>query len=179
MQRVQVIEPAQAQGRAKELLLNVERAFGMIPNVAKLMANSPAVLDSFLSLSAAMAGAGIGERLHTQVKLAVSEANACAYCTSILCAVGPKAGLSASDLVAGRSAHATDPRTDAALKFAQAVMESRGKVSDNDLEAVRRAGLGDPDIVEIVASVVVGCFTNFLNNVAQTTLDIPEAGPLA
>ena len=44
--------------------------------------------------------------------------------------------------------------------------------------AFRRAGFGDAHIVEIVASVVVGCFTNFLNNVAQTALDIPEAKPL-
>lgn len=178
MQRVQPIQPEQAQGRTKELLATVQQAFGMVPNAAKVMANSPAVLDSFLAISTAMSHTKIGDKLHMQVKLGTSEANACSYCTSILCAIGPKAGLTASDLVEGRSAKATDARTDAALKFAKAVLDTKGKVGDGDLRAVRKAGFGDPEIVEIVASVVVGCFTNFLNNVAQTALDIPEAGPL-
>lgn len=179
MQRIRSIEPKHAQGRAEELLATVERAFGVVPNAAKVMANSPAVLESFLALSTAMSGVAIGGKLHHQVKLATSETNACSYCTSILCAIGPKAGLTSSDLVEGRSAEAKDARSDAALKFAKAVMETKGKVNDDDLRAVRKAGFDDAEIVEIVASVVVGCFTNFLNNVAETTLDIPEATSLA
>ncbi len=178
MQRVQLVRPEQAQGRTKELFEPVAGAFGMVPNAAKVMANSPAVLDSFLVLSAAMATAKIGEKLHTQIKLGTSEANACSYCTSILCAIGPKTGLTALELLEARSATATDPRADAALKFSKLVMETKGKVSDEDLRAVRHAGFGDTEIVEIVASVVVGCFTNFLNNVADTSLDVPEAQPL-
>jgi AhpD family alkylhydroperoxidase len=125
-----------------------------------------------------MGRAAIGEKLHHQVKLAASEANACPYCTSILCALGAQAGLTADDLLEARSARAEDTRTDAALKFARAVLETRGKVEDDELRAVRGAGFGEAEIVEIVASVVVGCFTNFLNNVAATDLDIPAAAPL-
>jgi alkylhydroperoxidase family enzyme len=179
MQRIQAIEPQHAQGRTRELLAAVEGAFGVIPNAAKVMANSPAVLESFLVLSTAMGKAQIGEKLHTQIKLATSEANACSYCTSILCAIGPKAGLTAADLIAGRSATSQETRTDAALKFARSVLENRGQVSNDDLSAVRKAGFADAEIVEIVASVVVGCFTNFLNQVADTTLDIPKAEPLS
>jgi uncharacterized peroxidase-related enzyme len=178
MQRVQSIQPQQSHGRTKELLATVEQAFGAVPNAAKVMANSPAVLESFLALTTAMGRAAIGERLHHQIKLAASEANSCSYCSSLLSAAGPAAGLTAADLVEGRSAAAADPRTDAALKFARAVLETRGKVGDDDLRTVRQAGFDDAQIVEIVASVVVGCFTNFLNNVAQTALDIPEAEPL-
>jgi alkylhydroperoxidase family enzyme len=178
MQRVQSIHPERAEGRARDLLATVEQAFGVVPNATMVMANSPAVLESFLALSGAMGRATIGEKLHHQIKLAASEANAAAYCTSLLCAVAPKAGLTADDLMEGRSAMATDARTDAALKFAKIVLDTKGKIGDDDLRAVRRAGFGDAEIVEIVASVVVACFTNFLNNVADTALDIPEAEPL-
>lgn len=178
MQRILSVDPQHAQGRTRELLDKVKQTFGVIPNAAKVMANSAAVLDGFLALTSAMAGAKIGEKLHHQTKLAVSEVNACDYCTSILSAIGPNAGLTAADLVEGRSARAEDARTDAALKFAKAVLETKGKISEESLQAVRQAGFGDAEIVEIVASVVVGCFTNFLNNVAETALDIPAAGPL-
>ncbi len=178
MQRLNSVNPQVAQGRTKELLDTVEQAFGMIPNTTRVMANSPAVLDSFLAFSTAMGAVKIGEKLHNQVKLSTSESNACNYCTSILSAVAPSAGLSADDILAGRTGKSEDGRTDAALKFSEAVLESRGKVSDQHLSDVRDAGFSDAEIVEIVASVVLGCFTNFLNNVADTELDIPHAEPL-
>lgn len=178
MQRIHSVEPKTAQGRTKELLDTVQQAFGMIPSTAKVMANSPAVLDSFLAFSTAMGKVQIGTKLHNQLKLTTSETNSCNYCTSILSAVAPSAGLSAADILSGRTRNSEDRRIKAALAFAHNVLESRGKVSDEQLAAVREAGYGDTEIVEIVASVVLGCFTNFLNNVADTELDIPKAEPV-
>jgi alkylhydroperoxidase family enzyme len=178
MQRLKSINPQVAQSRTKELLDTVQQSFGVIPNTAKVMANSPAVLESFLTFSTAMAGAKIGTKLHNQVKLTTSETNSCDYCTSILSAVAPSAGLSTADILAGRTGDSEDRRTKAALAFALNVLESRGKVSDQQLADVREAGFGDAEVVEIVASVVLGCFTNFLNNVADTELDIPKAEPV-
>lgn len=178
MQRLNSVSPDSAQDRTKELLETVEQAFGTIPNTAKVMANSPAVLDSYLAFSTAMGGAKIGEKLHNQVKLSTSETNSCDYCTSILSAVAPVAGLSTDDILAGRTGNSDDRRIKAALAFANDVLESRGKVSDQQLASVRDAGFGDAEVVEIVASVVLGCFTNFLNNVADTELDIPKAEPV-
>ena len=179
MQRLNSVDPERAQGRTKQLLDTVRQAFGVIPNAAKVMANSPAVLESFLVFHQAMEQAAIGEKLHNQVKLTASEANSCDYCTSLLSAIGPDAGLSADDILSGRRASAEEPQTDAALKFAGAVLENRGKVSDEQLAAVRAVGFDDAEIVEIVATVVIGCFTNFLNNVADTELDIPQAPSVA
>ena len=178
MPRVQLVRTDLAHGRTKELLSTAESVFGVVPNAARVMANSPAVLDSFLTFSTSMQGAKIGDKLHTQIKLGTSEANECSYCTSILCAIGPTAGLTAADLLEARLAAATEARTDAALRFARAVLETKGQVSDDELRTVRRAGFDDSAIVEIVASVVLGCFTNFLNNVAETPLDFPKAEPL-
>lgn len=178
MQRLNSVNPETAQGETRDLLDTVKQAFGVVPNSAKVMANSPAVLESFLAFSQAMGKASIGEKLHNQVKLSTSESNACDYCTSILCAVAPSAGLSADDILAGRTSNSEDQRTDAALKFAEAVLENGGKVSDQQLETVKQAGFSDAEIVEVVASVVLGCLTNFLNNVADTELDIPQAEPV-
>lgn len=178
MQRLNSINPEVAQGETKELLNTVDQTFGMVPNTARVMANSPAVLESFLAFSQAMGKASIGEKLHNQVKLSTSESNSCDYCTSILSAVAPTAGLSADDILAGRTGNSEDRRTDAALKFAEAVLKSKGKVSGQELDALRERGFTDAEVVEIVASVVLGCFTNFLNNVADTELDVPHAEAL-
>ena len=178
MQRLHSVDRQDASGRTRELLDAVELALGTIPNAARIMANSPAVLESFLGFSAAMNGAGIGEKLHNQIKLATSESNACDYCTSILTVVAPTAGLSVDEILASRAGKADDQRAKAALAFANDVLESRGKVGSTRIDSLRDAGFDDGEIVEIVASVVLGCFTNFLNNVADTELDIPIATPL-
>lgn len=178
MQRLQSVNPETAQGRTKELLDTVHQAFGVVPNAAKVMANSPAVLSSFIGFTIALTDSKIDTKLQNQVKLITSENNDCDYCTSILSATAPVAGMSATDILAGRTGQSEDARIKSALTFANDVLESRGKVSDAQLAAVRDAGFDDAEIVEIVASVVHGCFTNFLNNVADTELDIPQAEPV-
>jgi alkylhydroperoxidase family enzyme len=178
MQRLSSVDPQSATGRTKDLLESVRQAFGVVPNAVTVMANAPAVLEGFLALSQAMRSPTIGDALHHQVKLATSETNACSYCTSLLSAMGPSVGLSADDILAGRTRSSEDRRATAALAFAGAVLDTRGKVSDAAIEEVRAAGFDDAGIVEIVASVVLGCFTNFLNNVARTELDMPAAAAL-
>lgn len=175
MQRLKQVENENANGRTAALLARVEDTFGMVPNTARVMANSPHVLESFLAFSDSMSGSSIGDKLHNQLKLATSESNSCDYCTSILCAIGPTAGLTADDILDGRRGNSEDERADAALKFGRAVLSESGKVSDEAVRAIRDAGFHDGEIVEIVASVVLGCFTNFLNNVADTEIDVPRA----
>jgi alkylhydroperoxidase family enzyme len=70
------------------------------------------------------------------------------------------------------------PNTTKVMANSPAVLKNGGKVSGQQLDAVREAGFSDGEIVEVVASVVLGCFTNFLNNVADTELDIPQAEPV-
>ncbi len=178
MQRLKSINPQQATGHVKQLLDNVQLAFGGIPNTAAVMANSPAVLESYLAFSQAMRQAGIGEKLHTQVKLTSSEANACQYCVSAVSAIAASSGLSADEILAGRTSSSEDHKTNTALQFARSIVEHRGDVSDKELTSVREAGFNDEAIVEIVASVVLGTFTNFLNKVAATEIDFPEAQPV-
>ena len=87
--------------------------------------------------------------------------------------LGKQAGLSEDDIRSGLGGEAGDPQENAALRFAVAIVERRGQVSDRDLEAVRNAGFDDGEIVEIIAHVVLNTFTNYLNNVANTDIDFP------
>jgi alkylhydroperoxidase family enzyme len=175
MQRIQSIDPKNAEGKTRELFDQVQSTFGMIPNTARVMANSPAVLESFLAISDAMGQAKIGQKLLNQVKLSTSDSNSCDYCTSILSAVAPSAGLSAADILNSRRKTAEDAKSRVALQFADSVLQNAGKISNEDLAEVRQAGFDDGEIVEIAVSVVLGCFTNFLNNMALTEIDVPKA----
>jgi hypothetical protein len=55
------------------------------------------------------------------------------------------------DILASRRATASDPKAAAALRFARVINETRGSVSDEDVQRVRAAGYDDGEIAEIVA----------------------------
>ena len=87
------------------------------------------------------------------------------------------AKLPADEIILARKGHASDPKRDAAVQFARKVIETRGKVSDADLKAVRDAGYTDANVMEIVALVAQYSLTNFLNNVFDPEQDFPTVAP--
>lgn len=86
-------------------------------------------------------------------------------------------GLSEDDIALAREGASIDPKRGAAARFAQRLIENRGKVADEDLAAVRGAGFSDTQILAIVTLTVQFLLTNFINNVNQTVVDLPDTTP--
>jgi alkylhydroperoxidase family enzyme len=80
-------------------------------------------------------------------------------------------------IVLARKGHARYPKRDAAVQFARKIIESRGHVTDADLQPVRDAGYTDANIMEIVALVAMYSLTNFFNNVFHSDKDFPAVAP--
>lgn len=173
MARFTLIDPNHSTGKAKLLLDGVKAKLGMTPNMARAMANSPAVLEGYLALSGALAGGALPGKLREQIALAVAEANACEYCLSAHTALGKMVGLSEHELAASRSSRSGDPKTEAALRFAHELVVRRGGLNQADVDAVRAAGYSDGEVAEIIANVAVNIFTNYFNKVAATDVDFP------
>jgi len=179
MNRLAIVDPTTATGRAKELLDAVKSKMGVVPNMTRAMANSPAVLSGYLGLAGALGSGVLTAKVGEQVALAVGEANGCDYCLAAHSFIGKKAGLNEAEVIENRRGHSNDPKVEALIRFARTVLDRRGKVADADLTAVREAGYGDAEIAEAVAHVALNVLTNFLNNVAETPIDFPKAAPLA
>lgn len=173
MPRIEPVELDQTEGKAKGLLENVEKALGVVPNLMRTLAHSPAALEAYLSFGKALGGGGLSGQLREQIAVAVSSANSCEYCASAHTALGKKLGVDESELRRSLQASSRDPKVEAALKFARNVAVKQGWVGDEDLEAVRAAGFSEGEIVEIVATVGITIFGNYLNHVAQTEVDFP------
>lgn len=174
MTRLTALDPALATGKAKELLDVVQASLGLTPNMTRTMAQSPAVLEGYLSLSGALGRGNITAKVREQIALAVGEANHCQYCVSAHTAIGKRVGLSLDDILASRDAHGADPKTTAALTFARLLVQNRGEVTDAEFNAVQMAGYTEGEIGEIVANVALNLFTNYFNHVAGTEVDFPK-----
>ncbi len=177
MNRIHQTDPAAATGKAQQLFTAVQGKLGFVPNLVRVLGNSPAALEGYLGLSGALAGGVLAAKLREQIALAVGEINGCGYCLSAHTLLGGKAGLDQDDILAARRSTATSDKSDAALKLARAVTLQRGHIADTDLHAARSAGLNDAEIVEVVQHVALNILTNYTNNVARTVIDFPEVEP--
>ena len=175
MSRISAVDPKQATGKAQELLSGVQTKIGMTPNLMRVMAHSPAVLDSYLQFSGALGHGELSVKNREQISLTVGQVNSCDYCLSAHTAIGKSVGLTAKQIRDARSGKAVDGKTNAILKFASQLVEKRGLVSDDDLAHVRDSGLNDAEVVEVVANTALNLFTNYLNHVAETEIDFPLA----
>jgi len=178
MSRIKTISPESATGKAKGLLEGLNGKLGLVPNMTRAMANASAVLDGYLQFSGALAKGTLSARVREQIALAVAQANGCDYCLAAHSAVGQMVGLTAEQIQDSRLGTAVNPKTDALIRFARKVVDARGRVSDGDLEEVRKAGFDDGAIAEVVANVALHIFTNYFNQVAETDIDFPRAPEL-
>lgn len=177
MTRIPALVPNQTTGTAKTLLDAVQKKLGVTPNLMRTLANSPAALDGYLQLSGALAHGVLPAKVREQVALAVAEANLCDYCLSAHTAIGKGAGLQPADIDAARHAKAGDAKVDAILKLARSIVVLRGKVTDAELAAARKAGVSDAEIVEVTVHVALNVLTNYVNHVADTEIDFPPVAP--
>lgn len=174
MPRINPVAPSTATGQTKELLDGIQGKFGRVPNILATMAHAPNVLQAYLQLSENIAAGTLDATLREQVAITVSAVNGCGYCVSAHSAMGKAAGISQDALDEAVRGESADPRTNAAIRFARAMAEKQGWVSDDDLEAVRGAGFDDGEITQLVGIVAMKTFTNFFNHVVETELDFPK-----
>jgi uncharacterized peroxidase-related enzyme len=178
MSRITIPQADQTPSASLPLLEAVNRQLGVVPNLMKLVGNSPAALEGYLSLSGALGKGTIGAKTIERIALAVAELNGCGYCLSAHSYLGSNlAKLDAAELDANRHGNSYDPKAAAALRFATQIVGTRGHVSDADLAAVKAAGYSEPEIIEIVLLVALNTLTNYVNNVAKTNIDFPEVKP--
>lgn len=173
MPRLKKLEKGQGNPAANELMNTLDGNKKLF-NIFRSMANSPAVLDSYLKFSGAMNSAKLDVKQREAIALAVSQANRCEYCLSAHTAIGKGAGLDEPTIKDARQGRSKDRKTQGAVTLARAIIEKRGNVNDGDVKSARDAGLDDGELAEVVATVTQTLFTNYFNHLNQTDVDFPK-----
>ena len=175
MSRVLTPTDVAAAPQAAQPMLNiVNTQLGAVPNMFRLIANSPQTLEGFLGLSSALGKGDLTVATRNRIALTIAEANGCDYCLSAHSYLGKKlAKLDDAEMAANRSGASQDPKADAAVRFAAKVVRERGHVAEADLLAVKAAGYSDSQVLEIIAHVALNTFTNYVNEALKTDIDFP------
>jgi AhpD family alkylhydroperoxidase len=120
---------------SQPLLEAVEKQFGLVPNLFRLVSNSPAALEGYVNLMGALNKGKLPAQTRERIALAVAEINGCDYCLSAHTYLGKNlAKLEDAEIAANRSGASTDPKADAAVR----VVRERGHVGEATSAPSRR-----------------------------------------
>lgn len=179
MNRIAIPAADQTPAATRPLLDAVHKQLGVVPNLMKVLGNSPAALGGYLGLNATLGKGALGAKTGERIALAIAEINGCNYCLAAHTYLGKNvARLDDAEIAANRSGASGDAKADAAVRFAAQVARERGHVADADVQAVKAAGFTDGEVMEIVVHVALNTLTNYVNEVAQTEIDFPEVQQL-
>ena len=165
---------------ARSTLEAVQKQLGSVPNIFRIVSNSPAALAGYVGLNGALAKGKLSPATRERIALAVAEINGCDYCLAAHTYLGKNlAKLDEREIVANRLGGSSDAKAAAAVQFAVVLTVARGAATPHDIAAVRAAGYGDAEIVEIIAHVALNTLTNYVNEALGTEIDFPVADRLA
>jgi len=127
-----------------------------------------------------LSGGKLGTKIGELIALTVAEVNACNYCLSAHSYIGANlVKMDSHTIESARNAESADPKIDAILKFAKILVDKKGQAGDDDVAAIKEAGVSEGEIGEIVAYVALNTLTNYFNTVAKTEIDFPVVRALA
>lgn len=167
---IQTIDQAPEGSRAP--LKKLQQVFGMIPNVAGVIANSPVLANIFVPMFEAVHGGTFTEAEIQTLLLTNAVTNSCAWAAAFHSHLALEAGLDPADVQAIRERRAPrEPRFAALSTYARSLIETRGHVGEDAVSALLSAGFKAEQALEVVAVSAASTITNYTLNIAQPPLE--------
>ncbi len=166
-----------APAAARPLFENSMKAFGMVPNLHAVMAESPELLEAYQAVHTLFSNCSLGDVERNVVWMAINVENACHYCVPAHSAIAKMQGVSDDDIESLRNATPlADPRLEALRLFTVKMVRQRGLVDDKEIEAFLAAGFTKRNILDVVLGIGQKVMSNYTNHLAQTPVDAPFEG---
>jgi alkylhydroperoxidase family enzyme len=157
---------------SKSALREVEKRFGMIPNLAGAMATSPVLAEAFIGIFDKVHGGSFNEPQIQTVLLTDAVTNGSAWAVALHTALGLQAGLDPVDVEAMRAGRSpSDQKLGALSTLARTLIEKRGRLDDEDTERFQAAGFSKALLLEVITIVAASTITNYTGNVTNPPLE--------
>ena len=166
-----------APAAARPHLEGAQQQYGMIPNLYARMAEAPALLQTYLQAAAAFADSSLDPVQQQVVLLTASRANGCGYCMGAHSVLADMAGVPAAVTDAIRDdTQIPDARLESLRQFTRQMVERRGWVGDEAVQAFLAAGHSHANVLDVVLGIGMKTLSNYTNHLAGTELDPAFAG---
>lgn len=173
MTRFEIHTLESAPEASRPILEATKRGMGRIPNLFGVFAEAPAILEAYTSVSKILETSSAFDATELQtVLLSASYKNECDYCMAAHTAI---AGMQKVDQTVVQSLRdgtpLSDPKLEALRRFTQAVVEQRGFVAGDAIEAFLAVGYTNRHVLEVILGVGFKTLSNYVNHIAETPLD--------
>lgn len=175
MSRLTIHTVDTAPEAARERVEAAQKANGFLPNLIGVLANAPAALETYQVVGGINGRTSLSPAEREVVQITAATLNDCGFCVAGHTKLAlKKLQMPEAVVEALRNVDAIDdPRLNALARFTVAVIEKKGQVSDEELDAFRAAGYADQQALEVVLGVSLATLCNYANSLAQTPIN-PE-----
>jgi alkylhydroperoxidase family enzyme len=165
---------ASAPDKSKAALEQLQKAFGVLPNLPAVIANSPKLINSLIGLFQQVHSAGLTEAENQIVLLTDAVANSSMYAVAFHTALALQQGISSEETAAIRERRVPTNKRFAALStLARTLIEKRGHLNDQELDSFIAVGFTKEQILEVIAIVAASTITNYAGTIANPPLEDP------
>lgn len=170
--RIHSIESAPEGSKAA--LQGLKQNFGIVPNLAATMAESPVLIGGFVGAFANFHAGTFTGRQKQVLLLTNAVANSCPWAVAFHSTMALKEGVDADDVRAIRERRLPkEPGLAALSAFSRALIEKRGDVDQHDLERLAEAGFGQDQALEVIAGLAVSVMANYAGNITKPVVEDP------
>lgn len=163
-----------APEESKPSLQGLEKAFGLIPNLAATMASSPALVKSFVAAFGNFHGGTFSGAEKQALLLTNAVTNRAPWPVAFHSTMALKEGVSADDVEAIRAGRLPRNEKLAALsRLSRALIEARGHVPEAELAAFAEAGFRAEQVLEVITGIGISTMANYAASVAKPALEKP------
>jgi len=161
-----------APAASAEILNGVQKGWGFVPNLHRVLAESPAALEAYSTLWGIAEKTGFTAQERNVVYLAIIYENECTYCMAGHTNLSRMAKVEPEAISAVREGRPiADPKLEALRQFAAKVTRNRGVVSEADVSAFKVAGYDNRAVLDVLVLAATKLISNYTNHFAQTPLD--------
>jgi uncharacterized peroxidase-related enzyme len=159
-------------GDSKPLLEKSKKAYGFVPNLHAVMAESPALLEAYQTIAGIFDKTNLSPTEQQIILMTNNRVNGCTYCMAAHTSIMQALKVPEDVITALRDGTSiADPKLEALRVFAEKVNEKRGWLEDGDIEALLAAGYTKQTVFDVIVGTAYKVLSNYTNHVAQTPLD--------
>lgn len=157
---------------SRPLLEQSQKAFGRLPGLHKVLAESPQAFEGYQLLHKLFTETDFNAEELTVVWQSINVEHACHYC------VPAHTGIAKMMKVPEDITHALRNETplptaklEALRTFTVQMVRARGNVTDAQMDAFFAAGYGHRAVLDVILGLAQKTMSNYINHVAQTPVD--------
>ncbi|GAA2972729.1 MULTISPECIES: carboxymuconolactone decarboxylase family protein [Streptomyces] len=165
-------DASSAPEASRPIVENTQKGFGFLPAPVAYMAESPELLESFMSGNAAFNKTTLSQLEREVFILTMATKVQCHYCVAMHSAMLTKTGADQELIQALRDRKPLqDSKLEAMRVFTLAVMEGHGHVAPETMEAFLSAGYAKRNALEVVLGLGVYTISTYANRMTEAPLD--------